>query len=139
MTANLYFMGREVQVPVITEQEHDCQMTVINDASGIIYPLLRKMSINDFDYRTPDNGYTLTVKARSDQQNTAGMNVVMKGVRINNVSGLDYSHQDGVIQTFTVDLYVNTTDFVPGEIKTKEGLLGKVDKISNKINNVLGM
>ena len=139
VTANLYYMGREVQVPIIAEQEHECQMTVINDASGIIYPLLREMQIMDYGYVMPDNQYTMIVKARSDQQNTAGMNVIMRGVRINNVSGLDYSHQDSAVQTFTVDLYVNSIDFGRGVVNKKEGILGKVDKVSSKINGILGM
>ena len=80
----------------------------------------------------------MIVKARGDQCNYAGMNAIMKGVRITGVSGLDYSHTDANPQTFTVDCYAKSIDFENGKIKKKDGLLGKIDKISNKISNVLG-
>ena len=112
----------------------------MNDASGKVYTTLRGLMIYDYakERRQLSNGYTVTIKARGDQQNTGGMNIVMSGVRINNVSGLDYSHTDSSIQTFTVDGYVNTTDFQTSKVKKKDGLLGKVDKISGKISGVLG-
>jgi hypothetical protein len=66
------------------------------------------------------------------------MNVILKGVRITGISGLDYSHTDVNPQTFTVDGYANYADFETGKVEKKDGLLGKVDKISNKISNVLG-
>ena len=134
----LYHRGRQFQIPVVAEQAHEVQMTVINDASGKIYPLMRQIMIEDYNALYPDNQFSLRIKARSDQQNTAGMNIVLEGVRITNVSGLDYSNGDGTVQTFNMDLYVNHTDFEIGEIQKKEGLLGKVDKISNKISNILG-
>ena len=55
--------------------------------------------IYDYDpgRRVLDHGYNVMVKSRGDQTNNAGMNIVMQGVRINNVSGLDYSHTDSSI------------------------------------------
>ena len=102
-------------------------MVVINDGNGILYSTLRNMMVYDYQdslvksensvgdkgesRRMLDNGYTMTVKARGDQSNYAGMNVILKGVRITGVSGLDYSHTDANPQTFTVDGYANYTDF----------------------------
>lgn len=136
----LFYKGRSIQVPIIAEQDHEFQWTVLNDASGIVYTTIRRLMIYDYDpgRRMLDNGYNVMVKSRGDQTNNAGMNIVMQGVRINNVSGLDYSHTDSSIQTFTVDGYVNFTDFQIGQVQKKDGLLGKVDKISGKISSVLG-
>lgn len=37
-----------------------------------------------------------------------------------------------------MNCYGNIFEFEIGEIERKEGLLGKIDKISNKISEVLG-
>lgn len=134
----IYYKGRSIQVPINSEQEHNFQLTVINDSSGTIYTKLREIMLIDYHNRMLSNGFTMKIKARGDQQNSAGMNILLNGVRLNNVSNLDYSQSDSSVQTFTVDGYVNIVDFEIGSIKKKEGLLGKIDKISGKISNVLG-
>lgn len=137
-TGEIFYKGRSIQIPIIAEQEHDFSMTVINDANGVIYTNLRDLMLADFQNRRVDNGFTITVKARSDMTNTAGFNMTIKGVRILEVSGLSFSHTDSGVSTFTVNCYGNT--FMPaiGMIKKKEGLLDKVNGISNKISEVLG-
>lgn len=136
--AELYYKGRSLQVPINCEQEHNFQLTVINDSSGTIYTKLREIMLIDYYNKMLSNGFTMKIKARGDQQNSAGMNILLNGVRILNISNLDYSQSDSSVQTFTVDGYVNIIDFEIGNIKKKEGLLGKVDKISGKISNILG-
>lgn len=136
--AELHYKGRSLQVPINCEQEHNFQLTVINDSSGTIYTKLREIMLIDYHNRMLSNGFTMKIKPRGDQQNSAGMNILLNGVRINDISNLDYSHSDSSVQTFTVDGYVNIIDFELGSIQKKEGLLGKVDKISGKISNILG-
>lgn len=139
--AELHFKGRAIQVPINSEQEHEFQWTVLNDASGTIYTTLRSMMVYDYDEnrRMLNNGYTVTVKARGDQTNNGGMDIVLRGVRVTGVGALDFSHTDPSIQTFTVDGYADFTDFRTSSVKKDEGILGKVDKISGKISNILGM
>lgn len=136
----MYYKGREVQVPILCEQEHEFQWTVLNDATGKIYTRIRELMAIDYNInrRMLNNGFTVKVKVRGDQQNYAGMNILMEGVRITNVSGIDFSHTDSTAQTFTVDGYVNFVDFARGTIKKKDGLLGKIDKISGKMSSILG-
>ena len=81
-------------------------MTVINDSSGKVYSTIRGLVIYDYhdnlvqtgvytdngSRRFLDTGHKLTIKARGDGSNYAGMNVVMNGVRFTHVSGMDYSH-----------------------------------------------
>ena len=139
--AELFYKCRTIQVPINCEQDHEFQWTVLNDGSGKIYTLMRDIMLTDYDFNTGrmlNNGYVVTVKARGDQQNVGGMNAIMRGVRITAVSGLDYSHTDTSIQTFTVNGYVDFTDFETSKVKKKDGLLGKVDKISGKMSAVLG-
>lgn len=137
---SIFYQGREIQVPLLAEQAHDFQWVVMNDASGLVYTTVRKLMSYDYDpkRRMLDNGYVVRVKARGDGTNSCGMNVVMNGVRITDVGGLDYSHTDSTIQTFNVGGYVDFVEFEVGSIKRKEGLLGKVDKISSKISGILG-
>lgn len=136
---SLFYHGLEVQVPVRAEQQHEFQMVVINDGAGKTYRKLRELMVLDYGvFGFLDNGFKIKIKQRGDGQNYPGMNIIMEGVRITGISGLDFSHTDSTVQTFTVDAYAKFTDFERGSIKTKDGLLGKVDKISNKMSNILG-
>jgi hypothetical protein len=140
VNASLFYKGREVQVPILAEQEHEFQMTILNDAQGTIYTTIRGMVFYDYamSRRMLNNGYVLKIKALGDGVNTGGMNTIMRGVRLTGVSGLDYSHMDNGTQTFTVNGYADFVDFQTTHVKKKDGLLGKVDKISNTVSNVLG-
>ena len=96
-TGEIFYRGRTIQVPINYEQSHEFSWVVLNDASGTIYTTLREIMINDYNQKMLDNGFTVTVKARDDKKNNAGMNVIMKGVRINSVGSLDYSHSDSSV------------------------------------------
>ena len=136
----LYYKGRSIQVPFNCEQQHEFQMTVLNDASGSVYANLRSLMAYDYEIgnRMLDNGYTVTVKARGDGNNYAGMNALLLGTRITDIGNLDYAQQDGSVQMFTVNGYANFTDLAPGAVKRSGGLLGKVDAVSNRVSQVLG-
>jgi hypothetical protein len=135
-TANgeVFFRGRSFQVPIVSEQEHEFQMTVINDASGMTFNQFRTAAINDYLRRLqkdengnpvdgkpkhPQNGRVLrgarnlTIKARSDFVNTSGMNIALYGVRINQVSNLDFSPTDNSMSIFTVNCYASYMDYAP--------------------------
>ena len=72
----------------MAEQEHEFSMTVLNDANGTIYAKLRELMLVDFNNRMLDNGFQVMIKSRGDQTNAAGVNLLVKGVRILNIGGL---------------------------------------------------
>ena len=135
---NLYWKGRQMTIPVNAEQEHNFQMTVINDGTGFVYNQLRKILEIDADNAMVESDATITVTALGDLQNTSGSKFKMYGVTLTNVSGLDFSSTDSGVSTFTVDCYAARTDLQWSETKSSSGVLGVVDKISGTIGNILG-
>lgn len=98
----LYYKGRVVNVPVNYEQGHDFTMTVINDGTGYVYNSIRAILINDYCNRQIKNNYKMTIHAMGDKQNTAGMKIMMNGIRFINVGSLSFSSTDSSVQTFEV-------------------------------------
>ena len=138
--SELFYKGRAVQVPILAETEHDFSCTILNDAHSRIYTLLRRMLDTEYYYerRLIQSGYTLVVKARGDQQYGCGANYTLRDVRITGIGQLDFSHADSTLQTFTINGYASYVEIARGKVKKSDGILGKVDKVSNKISNVLG-
>ena len=77
-------------------------MTVINDGTGYVYNSIRAILINDYCNRHIKNNYKMTIYAMGDRQNTAGMKIMMNGIRFINIGSLSFSSTDSSVQTFEV-------------------------------------
>ena len=104
----LFYKGRSIQIPTFVEQEHDFQLTILNDASGYIYSAMRGFETSQyiFDNKKHTNVQPcIKINVISDELNHGGMIVELYDITINNVSGLELSHSDSSLQTFTVNGY----------------------------------
>ena len=104
----LFYKGRSIQIPTFVEQEHDFQLTILNDASGLIYSKMREFQVAqycDIDKKYTNAQPSIRIDVISDSVYHGGMIIKMENITINNVSGLDLSHSDSSIQTFTVNGY----------------------------------
>jgi hypothetical protein len=64
-------------------------MTVLNDAHGYIYSAITNFIMSDATNRLVDSGYTMTIKALTgDEDHYPGALITMRGVRLENVSGV---------------------------------------------------
>jgi hypothetical protein len=88
-------------------------MTILNDASGNMYAKMRGFLISYYSSKKSQRSIKnskITIDSISDLVNYNGMQIVLKDITINNVSGLDLSHSDSSIQTFTVNGYCMFTE-----------------------------
>ena len=119
----LYYEGKVVEIPVNTEYEHDFQMTVINDGSGYAYSAMYNIMCGDASAQLSNAGYKMTIKLIGDNKSKGSM-IQLNGVRIKNVSGLDFSSDDGGISTFQVQCSAIDVNVAPGAIGNAAALVG---------------
>lgn len=122
----LNYDGRVVDIPVNFDYDHEFSMTVRNDAQGYIYSALHNFIMNGTGKVLANSGYTITIKALTGDKNYKGALVTLSGVRLENVSGLDWGYEDNSIQTFTVSGKVQSVSYTPGGIQKAAGLIGAV-------------
>ena len=127
---SLYFDGKLVEIPQNFEYEHDFSMTIINDASGIIYTSLVNFVMSDTGSFLANSGYTITIKAIGDN-NSKGATIKINGVRIKSIGGLQFQQSGGEVQTFTVNCSAIDFEYAPGA-------LGKVTAITGALGSILG-
>jgi hypothetical protein len=133
MTQNmttLNYNGRVVDIPINFDFEHDFQITVRNDAQGYIYSALHNFVMENAGKVLANSGYTITIKALTgDTKHYKGALVTLEGVRLTQVSGLDWGHDDNSIQTFTVNGKAQSMTYTAGAVQKAAGILGAVTSI----------
>lgn len=124
----LHFDGKEVEIPQNFEYTHDFSMTVINDASGIIYSALCNFIMNDFTSKLVNSGYSITIKT-AKSKNTNGTTITLNDVRVKNIGALQFDHAGGDVQTFNVDC--TAVDFTTSMGQTGKigGIVGAIEKL----------
>lgn len=123
------YAGREVDVPLVFDWDHGFTMTVLNDAQGWIYSALQNFIMSDTTAALANSGYTMTVKALTGDDEYAGALVTMRGVRLESVSGLDWSHSDNSYQTFTVSGKLVDYTYTPGALAQAAGFIGAAESL----------
>jgi len=94
----LHYDGRLVDVPINFDFEHDFSMTVRNDAQGYIYAALHNFVMESLGKVLMNSGYTITIRALTgDNKHYKGALVMMSGVRLTSVAGLDWGYDDNAI------------------------------------------
>ena len=137
-TGTISYKGRQITLPVNSEQDHNLQMTVLNDGTGFIYNQMRRILEIDSNNGLLESTNKMTFRALGDGQNTAGATIDLHGVVVTSVSGLDFGSSDSGISTFTVDCYVSRAELKWSQVKSKTGLLGGLDKVTSTVSNILG-
>lgn len=130
-TAELFYDGRSIQVPVNYDYEHDFSMTILNDANGYFYPAVAEFIMMNATTELANGGYTMTVKAMTGDEKYAGMLVTCTGVRLTGIGQLSYGQSQNEAQTFEVTGQMQEFTVTPGA-------LGTVANIGGIANSLLG-
>lgn len=135
---NLYYKGRQVTIPVNSEQEHDVSMTILTDGTGYLYNQMRRILEIDARNARLEANADIVMRALGDGDTTAGQIIKLRGATLTQVSGLDFSSTDSGVSTFTASWYVSRIELQWSEVKKKKGLLSGIDKISTLAQNIAG-
>jgi len=107
-TCEVFYDGIKILIPVNYEHDHEFSMTLLNDANGYVYTLIKTwIEFDSYNHYT-DPGSTMLIKALTGQIYADGNNqydgsrIYCKGVRFTSISGLSYGQGNNDIQTFTV-------------------------------------
>lgn len=128
-TTEIYYNGQIVNVPVNFDYEREITLTVINDGQGYIYATLMNFFIQEGMSINVNSGYTMVIKALNGDSKYKGGIITLTGVRITNVSGLEFSHSGADVQTFTVSLQCAYFTFTPGALGTVANVVGAVNSL----------
>ena len=122
----VFFAGKSVEVPINFEYGHDVAMTLLNDAKGVMYTTVVNwlMKQEGPDRGLVDSGYTMTIRALGDGNNHDGMTIVLNGVRMKTVTGLNFNSSDATISTFQLNLSVVSFTSTMGKLQKVSGLAG---------------
>ena len=128
----LYYDGRELDVPINHEYEHSGNMSILNDAQGYIYSAFVEFLMSDSTNVLANSGYTMVVKCLTgDEKNWKGAVITLNGVRFTSVSGLQFGYSNNDISTFSAQFKYIDFSFTPGALGKAAGVLGAVNSILN--------
>lgn len=125
----LYFGGRQVEIPINYDFDKDFSVTLINDAQGYIYSAVTNFLMSEASNYLLNSGFTMTIKALTGDSNYKGSLYTIRGVRCSSISPLQYGYANNDISTF--DLSLKCIDFTvtPGAAGKVAGILGAVNSI----------
>ena len=125
----VFYDGRQVDIPVNYEYDHDFSMTVLDDAQGYLYTAVSEFILSESTNVLANSGYTMTIKALTSDENYKGMLITCNGVRFESISGLDFSHSANDLQTFTIEGKLIDYSVTPGVLNTTSGIIGAIDNL----------
>ena len=126
----LYYDGREVDIPINHEYQHEGNMTVLNDANGYIYAAITSFIASQSTNKMANSGYTMTVKCLTgDEKHYKGALITLRGVRLETVSGLQFTYNGGDISTFTVNYKYIDFSYTPGALGKAAGIVGAINSL----------
>ena len=126
----LHYDGREVDIPINHEYQHEGNMTILNDANGYIYAAVTSFIASQSSSKMANSGYTLTIKCLTgDEKHYKGALVTLRGVRLETVSGLQFTYNGGDISTFTVNFKYIDFSYTPGSLGKAAGIVGAINSL----------
>ncbi len=126
----LYYDGREVDIPINHEYQHEGNMTVLNDANGYIYAAVTSFIASQSSSKLANSGYTMTIKCLTgDEKHYKGALVTLRGVRLETVSGLQFNYNGGDISTFTMNYKYIDFSYTPGALGKAAGIVGAINSL----------
>lgn len=127
----IYYDGRQVDVPINHEYSHEFSMVILNDAQGYIYSALAEFVANTSTNVLANSGYTMILKAQNGNSKYPGIVITLNGVRLESVEGLSFGQNDNDIQTFGISGKLIDFSVTPGK-------LGKAANVLGAINSIIG-
>ena len=131
-TSEIYYNGRQITVPVSVEYDHDFNMTVLCDASSVIYPALVNIFMDNSVGSMVNGGYTVIVKALTGDSSYTGLNITMRGVQLTTLGGLNFGQSSNEVMTF--DLGFKCLDFSI----TSNGTMGTISNVMTAVDSIFG-
>lgn len=131
-TAEIYYNGRQVSIPVNIDYDHDFNMTVLCDASSVIYPALVNVFMDNSVGSMINGGYTVILKALTGDSSYTGLNITMRGVQLTSLGGLNFGQSANEVATF--DLGFKCLDFSI----TSNGTMGTISNVMTAVDNIFG-
>lgn len=128
-TAQLYYDGQSIPLTINYEYEHDFSMTILNDAQGIIYTAIQSFIMSDVTSALANGGYKMIVKALTGDKKYDGAMITCEGVRLTNISGLDYGQSAADVQLFTVSGVMQSFKQTPGALAQIAGVFGAANSL----------
>lgn len=130
-TTTVYYDGRSIPVLINYDFEHDFSMTLLNDAQGYLYTAVADFIMSNANVVLAGNaGYTMTIKALTgDDKHYDGTLITCEGVKLINVSGLDFGQAANDVQTFTVSGVMQQYKVTPGALGTIAGAMGTINSL----------
>lgn len=127
----LYYDGKEVDIPINHEYQHGGSMTILNDANGYIYAAVTAFIASQMSSKLVNSGYTMTIKCLTGdrKKHFKGALITLRGVRLDTVSGLNFSYNGGDASTFTVNFKYIDFSFTPGGLSKAAGIAGTINSL----------
>lgn len=127
----LNYNARRIEIPINYDYGHDFSMTLLNDAQGYIYNEILKFVLAESNNIDVNTGYTINIRALTgDTLNYGGSLIVLKGVRIESITGLDYGYDQSDIQTFTINCKCTSFEMTPGLAGGIANVLGSLNGLA---------
>lgn len=127
---NVYFEGKSVEIPINIEYGHDMTLTLLNDGKGMIYSTIMNWLMNqDSGESLINSGYTMTIRQLGDGQNHQGMTIVLNGVRMKTISGLNFVSTDAGISTFNLTMSAISFTATLGKLQKISGFAGAIKSL----------
>ena len=127
---NVFFEGKSVEIPINIEYGHDMTLTLLNDGKGMIYSTIMNWLMNqDSGESIINSGYTMTIRQLGDGQSHDGMTIVLNGVRMKSVSGLNFVSTDAGISTFNLTMSAISFTATLGKLQKISGFAGAIKSL----------
>lgn len=126
----VFFEGKNVEIPINIEYGHDMTLTLLNDAKGVVYSTIVNWLMNqDSGESIVNSGYTMTLRSLGDGGTYKGLTIVLEGVRMRSISGLNFSSSDSNVSTFSLGLSVISFKVTMGSLQKVAGIAGAIHSI----------
>lgn len=127
-TTELFYDGHSIPITINYDYEHDFSMTILNDAQGIIYTAVKSFIMSDV-VQPMNGGYKMIVKALTGDKKYDGAMITCEGVRLTNLSGLEYGQSAADVQIFTVSGVIQSFTHTPGALSQVAGVVGGLNSL----------
>lgn len=127
---NVFFEGKSVEIPINIEYGHDMTLTLLNDAKGVIYSTIMNWMMNqDSGESVVNSGYTMSIRQLGDGGGHKGMTIVLNGVRMKSISGLNFVSTDATVSTFSLTMSAISFTATMGSLQKVSGFAGALKSL----------
>lgn len=128
-TDEVYYNGRSIPFPVISDYGHTGQMTIINDGNGYLYSAVQAFITATSNISKLDTGYKMVIKCLTGDPKYKGSTITLNSVFLEKLDGLSFQYQGGDVSTFNVAFNYRDFNFTPGALNKVSGIAGAVNSL----------